>query len=105
MVAAFDTGQVDDVEEYVGSDYIDHQNLSGEHIRGAVGFVHVVEVARGGYEDLSVTVEDLIVDGDRAAGRLRWTRTRETGDVVERETVEIVYVRDGRAVAHWGGRS
>ena len=105
MVAAFGTGRVDDVAAYVDGDYFDHQGLPGEPVRGADGFARVVEVARGGYDKLSVIVEDLIEDSGRAAARLHWRGTRPTGEVVERETLEIVHVKDGRAVAHWGGRS
>jgi len=105
MVAEFDTGRVDDVSAFVDDSYIDHQGLHGEEVRRAAGFTRVVESARGGYDALAVTIEDLIEDGDRAAARLRWTGTRPTGEVAERETIEIVHVRAGRAVEHWGGRS
>ena len=105
MVAAFDTGHVDDVSVFVDDGYIDHQGLRGQEVCGAAGFVRVVEGARGGCDALAVSIEDLIEDGDRAVARLRWTGTRPTGEVVERETIEIVHVRAGRAVEHWGGRS
>jgi predicted ester cyclase len=105
MVTAFDTGRVDDVAAYVDADYVDHQGLHGEEIHGVAGFARVVEVARGAYDALSVSIEDLIEEGDRAAARLRWIGTSATGDVACRETLEMVHVKDGRAVEHWGGRS
>jgi len=105
MVTAFDTGRVDDVAAYVDADYIDHQGLHGEEVRGVSGFVGVVEMARAGYASLTVRIEDLIEEGDRTAARLRWIGTRADGGVASRETLEVVHVRDGRAVEHWGGRS
>jgi predicted SnoaL-like aldol condensation-catalyzing enzyme len=105
MVAAFDTGRVDDVAAFVDDTYIDHQGLHGEEVGGTAGFVRVVNAARGSYDALAVSMEDLIEDGDRAVARLRWTGTRPTGEVAVRETIEIVHVREGRAVEHWGGRS
>lgn len=105
MVAAFNTGRVGEVGSYVDDAYVDHQGLPGEEIRGATGFARVVEVARAGYDELTVTVEDLLEDERRAAGRLRWTASRPTGETVERETLEIIHVKDGCAVEHWGGRS
>src|SRR5262245_43634373 len=105
MVAAFDTGRVGDVAAYVDADYVDHQGLHGEHVHGADGFARVVEAARDSYDALTVTIEDLIEEGNRAAARLRWVCARATGEVVERETLEIVHVNDRRAVEHWGGRS
>jgi predicted ester cyclase len=105
MVMAFDTGRVDDVATYVDADYVDHQGLHDEEIHGVAGFTRVVEVARGSYDALSVSIEDLIEEADRAAARLHWMGTSATGEVTYRATLEIVHVKDGRAVEHWGGRS
>jgi predicted ester cyclase len=80
MVAAFDTGEVDDVRTYVDGSYHDHQGLP--HIRpieGPDGFQLVVEMARGGYEDLSVEIADLIEGSDRSAARLIWSGVRSSG--------------------------
>ena len=105
MVQAFDTGDTGRTELYVHPDYLDHQSLGGQPIRGVAGFVTVVGAARTGFSRLNVTVEDLISGADRAAARLRWTGTRESGDDVVRETLEIVRIVDGRAIEHWGGHS
>ncbi len=106
MVAAFATGAVDEVDEIVDSDYLDHQGLPHVRpIRGVDGFRHVIEVARGGYADLSVKIADLIEGSDRVAARLVWSGVRPTGEATERETLEIVRVETGRAIEHWGGHS
>lgn len=104
MVAMFSSGDVSEVETHVHADYFDHQGLGGQPIRGPSGFATVVAAARSDYEHLEVTVEDLITGADRAAARLRWHGTRLHGEVVRRETLEIVRIVDGRAVEHWGGR-
>jgi len=100
MLAAFDTGRVGDVATYVDADYVDHQGLHGEHVQGTEGFARVVDAARNSYDALIVSIEDLIEEGDRAAARVRWAGTRATGEVVRRETFEIVHVKDGRAIEH-----
>ena len=69
------------------------------------GFTRVVTVARSGYTVLEVAVEDLVEQGKRAAARLSWRGIRPSGELVERETLEIIHVRDGLVVEHWGGRS
>ncbi|HEX7133003.1 MAG TPA: ester cyclase [Iamia sp.] len=103
MVAAFATGVVADV---VHPDYLDHQGLDGERpLRGPEGFARVVEVARRAYAELDVTIVDLVEGPDRAAARIAWRGVRATGEITERETIDIVRVEDGRAVEHWGGRS
>jgi len=106
MVAAFATGALDAVADLVHPDYHDHQGLDGQHpIRGIDGFAHVVRTARAAYAELSVTIADLVEGRDRAAARLVWTGVRSSGEVVERETIDIVRVTDGRASEHWGGQS
>lgn len=71
MVAAFDTGDVDELDGIVHRDYLDHQGLPHiRSVRGVDGFRQVVEVARSGYDDLSVDIADLIEGVDRAAARL-----------------------------------
>ena len=106
MVAAFDSGEVRNLADFVHADYLDHQGLP--HIRpieGVEGFRLVVELARSGYRDLSVRIADLIEGSDRSAARLVWSGLRPSGEAVERETLEIVRVESGRAVEHWGGHS
>ena len=106
MVAAFDTGDVSQIEQFVHPEYVDHQGLPGERpLVGVNGFIHVVAIARSGYTELSVTVEDLIEGADRVAARLFWNGVRPSGEAAHRETIEIVRVESGRAVEHWGGHS
>jgi hypothetical protein len=101
----FNSGDVGGVAELVHAEYHDHQGLDGEPKSGPSGFAEVVAIARSGYAALDVAVEDLVEKGDRAAARFRWHRTRRTGQRVERETLEMIRVRDDLAVEHWGGRS
>ncbi len=112
MVEMFATGDLSSVVAVVDPDYLDHQRAgsgdpTGGDRPGGDGperFGAVVASARSGYDSLDVTVEDLIETDDRVAVRLRWRGTGPTG-TDERETIDIVRVRDGRAVEHWGGRS
>ncbi len=101
MVSMFATGDVARVAEVVDTSYVDHQGK----IRGPGGFEEVVAAARSVYEALEVVVDDLIEGDDRVAVRLRWLGTRPSGEIDERETLDIVRVVNGRAVEHWGGRS
>jgi hypothetical protein len=105
MVDVFNTGNIDGVETIVDGDYLDHQGLAGEPIRGQSGFKTVVAAARSGYHTLVVTVEDLIESEDQAAARLRWRGTRMSGQSDERQTIEWIRLRREMAVEHWGGRS
>ena len=101
MVEMFATGDVSGVDDVVSAEYHDHQGLNGVAIRGPHGFRQVVETARAGDGDLRVTIEDLIEGVDRAAARLRWLRVSAAGERTERETLDIVRIRDRKAVEHW----
>lgn len=105
MVTMFSSGDVSAVQAVVHPDYFDHQGLGGEPVHGPLGFATVVAAARSSYARLEVTLEDLIGAGDRAAARLQWHGTRLEGDVVRRETIEIIRIEQGKAVEHWGARS
>lgn len=102
----FTTGDLAELKATVDQSYVDHQGLGGEPEHGADGFARVVKAARSGYEDLAVTIEDLITGPDRAVARLRWRGTRRgSGQKDERETIEIVRIVRGKAVEHWGAHS
>ena len=101
MVEMLDSGNVDSVESVVAADYIDRQGH--EDVAGPEAFRNLVRALHTSRDEaVSVRIEDLIGEGDRAAARLRWHHTNTDGAVVERETIDIVRCLDGRAVEHWG---
>jgi ketosteroid isomerase-like protein len=102
MIEMFATGDVSALAAVVSDEYHDHQGLDGTAVRGTAGFRRVVEAARSGTLGLTVTIADLIADGDAAVARLQWRGVSPTGEVVDRETIDIVRTRDGKAVEHWG---
>jgi len=105
IVAMFSTGDLRDAETVFAADYVDHQGLRGESISGVDGFRRVVTAARAPYARLVVTVVDRTVEGDRISARLHWRGVQTTdARTVERETVEILRIADGRVVEHWGTR-
>jgi predicted ester cyclase len=106
MVAAFDTGNVSDLGRFIDAEYLDHQGIGGKQVRGPDGFRNVVELARSGFDDLRVSVQDMIGGPDRAAARLLWVgRRKSDGMSVRRETIDIVRFDNGRAIEHWGHRT
>ena len=84
--------------ELFGSRYIDHQRPEWLDTVGPEEFRQIVELARKSIPGLVVTIEEPVVVTDQAiAGRLRWT-----GDTVERETIELMRLDNGKVVEHWG---
>lgn len=104
MVAMFNTGRLSELEATVHPDYQDHQGIDGQELHGQDGFAAVVTIARSGYIDLEVVIEELIDQGSSCSALLRWRGTRPSGEPVERATFEILRTQDERAVEHWGGR-
>lgn len=101
IVEIFDTGAFDLIPTLIAPEYVDHQGLGGQEVRGPDGFREVVEAARRD-EGLQVTVEDLVADEETAAVRLRWSGVNQTGVVVTRETLDMLRFANGRLIEHWG---
>jgi predicted SnoaL-like aldol condensation-catalyzing enzyme len=104
MLEMFRSGDVSALEHTISEGYLDHQGLGQGPVRGPEGFASVVTAARSRYHRLSVEVEDLVLEGDRVAVRLRWIGTAADGTTRERESIDIVHVADGLAIEHWGSR-
>jgi predicted SnoaL-like aldol condensation-catalyzing enzyme len=105
MVAMFASGDPSQAATVVAEDYLDHQGLGSGPIRGVDGFVHVVRTNHAEYEHQEISIEELFGVSDRAVARIRWRGRRRDGEKVDRETIDIVRVADGRAVEHWGARA
>jgi predicted ester cyclase len=103
IVEIFDTGAFELIPSLIAPEYVDHQGLGEQEIRGPDGFRAVVEAVRR-YEGVHVTVEDLVADEERAAARLRWYGVNQAGVVVTRETLDLLRFADGRLVEHWGSQ-
>ena len=102
MVAMFASGDPVGAEDVVAAGYLDHQGLGGEPLIGLDGFIHVVRTNHAAHREQTVSIEDVFGVDDRAMARLRWLATSVDGTEVDRQTIEIVRVADGKAVEHWG---
>jgi predicted ester cyclase len=101
IVEIFKTGAFDLIPSLIAPEYVDHQGLGEQEIRGRDGFREVVEAARRD-EGVHVTIEDLVADEERAAVRLRWSGVNQAGVVVTRETLDMLRFVNGRLIEHWG---
>jgi len=105
MVAIFSSGDPSDAITLVTADYLDHQGLGRGPVRGVEGFAHVVRTNHAAYEHQEVIIQDIFGEGDRAVARIRWRGQRRSGEKVDRETIDILRVADGKAIEHWGTRA
>ncbi len=105
-VAAYNSGNVEDLHELYVEDWKDH-NQGTEGIEAQKR--GIIEI-RTAFPDLSLTVEDVVVEGDKVAARvtMRGTHRSEylgikpTGRFVEVTAFEISNTRDGKYAETWG---
>ncbi len=105
------TGDFDRAEEIVDASSPDNELLPGDPSAKLIDtFKETFAEARAGFPDLSITVEDVMAEGDRVAARvtMRGTHRGEfqgispTGKRVEVKAIDMFRISDGRIVEHWG---
>jgi steroid delta-isomerase-like uncharacterized protein len=107
IYGAINSGDLAQLEKYVADDYVEHS----EGYQGVEPFQQQIAAFRAGFPDLQVTVDDLLVDGDRFASRTTVTGTHTgdlmgmpaTGQRISVEAVDIGRVENGLAKERWGG--
>jgi len=103
----FSKGELTVVDELVAPDCVEHQR--GNH-QGSDGVKEVIGTLHRWMSEFTLTIEDLVADGDTV-----WTRNRArgintgsimgsapTGRTVEIDVIDIGRFEDGRLVEHWG---
>lgn len=98
-------GDISEVDLIFSSDYIDHQNdkdrPDGIEVNGQEEFKQIVAGARKSLPNLSLTIEDMFAEDNKVATRLQWHSVDSEGKKIERETIEILRLLDGKVVEHW----
>ena len=100
-------GDLDAADELLAPDYVEHP----EEACGPAVFKERMRAFRQAFPDLHVTIDELLVDGDRISSRttIRGTHTGDlmgipaTGRSVRVLAVDLAHIRDGRAAERWGG--
>ena len=101
MLEMFATGEVEAAPETVADDYRDHEPGPGRGRLGVEGFCERVRAERSAYVVLDVWPEGLIAERDQVTAQLHWQGVLPSGDTVDRITIDVLRVSDGRAVEHW----
>jgi steroid delta-isomerase-like uncharacterized protein len=104
---AVNTGDSSLLEKFIAPDYTEHS----EGFQGVEPFRQQIIAFRAAFPDLHVSIDDLIIDGDRFASRTTVTGTH-TGDLmgmpatgrhISVEAVDIGRIENGQAKERWGG--
>ena len=100
-------GRFDSVDELVTEDFTPHN--WGPTPPGRDGLKQTIERVSAGLSDTSMTIEDVIAEGDRVAVRLTSSATQSgpfmglppSGKRYEIEEIHWFRLRDGQITEHW----
>lgn len=106
---AWNRGNLAVLQETVAPAYIGHDPGYPLPIQGPEGFGQWVSVARNAFPDFHITVDDLVAEGDRVAGRITMRGTHRgelpgippTGKQVTFSGVFVRRFEDGQFVEGW----
>ena len=104
--AVYNSGNVEKLVELYVDDWVDHS----QGVRGIEALKQGIVELRTAFPDISIAVEDVVVEGDKVAVRftMRGTHSGEylgikpTGRTVEVNAFEISKTRDGKYAETWG---
>lgn len=71
LADAFNTGQLGPADDYLAPNFRNHDPGTPPLPTGPVGFKQLISGYRAAFPDIHMTVDDLLVQGDKAVGR--WT--------------------------------
>lgn len=104
----FSKGDITVFDKHASSDFVEHQYgfnpPNAEGVKKSIGILH------NAFPDFSLTVEELVADGDKVWGRMTARGTQKgqfgpmppTGKKFEITVIDIMRFKDGKLVEHWG---
>lgn len=111
---ALNESRIDLLDDLIANDVVNHDPLSDETLtpaeaRGFEGFRRHVELFHEGFRDGSVTIDDIIAEGDTVAARFtvegihdgRLGGIEPTGNRVSLTSMVFYRVEDGKIVERW----
>lgn len=104
----FNQGRLDVADEVIAPHCVEHQR--GGLGDGPEGAKRTAQILRSAFPDFTLTIEDLVVDGDKVWARQRGGGTNlgsffgfpPTGKTAYIEVYDVVRFENGKMVDHWG---
>ena len=103
-------GNVNTVHEIFAPDFINHTAPSGspQSSDGVIYFFN--QLLKPAFPDLKVEIHDLVAEGDKVTTRKSFYATHKgeffgvkpTNKSVVMDVIDIIQLRDGKYIAHWG---
>jgi predicted ester cyclase len=105
------TGNFARAEEIVDPEAPDNELLPGDPPAKLIDtFKETFSEAREGFPDLTISIEDVMAEGDRVTTRVTMRGTHQgefqrigpTGKRVEVKAIDMFHISNGKIVEHWG---
>ena len=103
---AMESHDVENIGDWIDESYVQHNPFLPQGIPGVKMFMDAWDNA---FSDTKITVEDVIVSGDRVVGRFTFKARHTgsfmgvpaTGNDIVMTAIDIWQVKDGKFVEHW----
>ena len=105
------TGDFDRADEIVDREVPDNELRPGDSPAKLIDtFKETFSEAREGFPDLTISIEDVMAEGDRVTARVTMRGTHQgefqgiapTGKRVEVRAIDMFRIEEGKIVEHWG---
>jgi steroid delta-isomerase-like uncharacterized protein len=105
----WNAGHLDVLDELLATDYVNHTPSTPNPPPGPGGLKPIVTAIRSAFPDLRFDIEDILVDGDKVAVRVRMRGTHQrslfglpaTGKTVDVEQINIEHFVGSKIREHW----
>jgi steroid delta-isomerase-like uncharacterized protein len=109
FVDIFQSGNIDRLDEVTAEDYVDRTPSPGQ-AADLQGLKDWLRATRAAFPDARFTIEDELIEGDKIVARSTLSGTHTgafqglppSGKTFAVQSIDILRVRDGKAVEHWG---
>ena len=92
-------GKLDVLDELFAPEFVDRSTQ--EQVPGPEGVKQFFQALRADFPDLSVSIDDLIAEGEKVVIRTTWRGTRPSGQQTARTMIQIFRLADGKFVEEW----
>jgi steroid delta-isomerase-like uncharacterized protein len=109
LYEAINGGNLDHVDEIVGDDFVEHEEFPG-FPPTREGVKQLFAAAREAFADFRMDAQQYVEEGDLVVAWVQMTGTQRgefmgipaSGNAIELSLADMVRVRDGKIVEHWG---
>jgi ketosteroid isomerase-like protein len=99
----FNQGDLSVADEVCAASLSEHEYLAKTDVPGPEILKDQIQTARNNVKGLTLTVEDLVEDGDKVWARSRCTGTDpRSGKPISMTVIDICRFENGKLVEHWG---